>query len=83
MPWVLWQIHTLGHTCTGSCICNKDERGSLKVDPGCRVKGHSGQVYSTLFSPDGKRVVSGSLDGLVKICDSETGEEVSTFVGVR
>ena len=35
------------------------------------------------FSRDGKRVVSGSDDGLVKIWNTETGAEVRCFVGVR
>jgi len=35
--------------------------------------GHHGEVTSTSFSLDGKRVVSGSNDKLVKIWDVETG----------
>ena len=43
----------------------------------------SGIVTSVDFSPDGKRVVSGSEDGDLKIWDTATGAEVSSFVGVR
>ena len=31
------------------------------------LKGHSGLVYSVSFSPDGKRIVSGSGDKTVKV----------------
>ena len=33
------------------------------------LKGHSGYVLSVSFSPDGKRIVSGSADKTVKIWD--------------
>ncbi|KAJ1472814.1 WD40-repeat-containing domain protein, partial [Baffinella frigidus] len=41
---------------------------------------HSDAVTSVKFSPDGKWIVSGSEDMLVKIWDVETGAEVSRFV---
>jgi len=47
------------------------------------LAGHSGEVYSVAFSPDGKYVVSGSGDKLVKIWDAKTGAEVSSCLGVR
>ena len=42
----------------------------------CTLTGHSHGVSSVAFSEDGKRVVSGSRDKLVKIWNSETGAEV-------
>jgi len=45
-------------------------------NPECPVAGHSGPVLSLDFSPNGKQFVSGSLDRLVKIWDTETGAEV-------
>mgnify|MGYP002525352262 CR=1 FL=1 len=33
------------------------------------VEGHSGDVTSVSFSPDGKRIVSGSDDNTVKVWD--------------
>ena len=47
------------------------------------LTGHSDNVWSVAFSPSGNRIVSGSDDNLVKIWDTETGVEVSSFVGVR
>ena len=47
------------------------------------LTGHSGTVLSVDFSADGKRIVSGSADSLVKIWEVETGAEVGRFVCVR
>ena len=43
---------------------------------GYMLKGHSACVSSVAISPDGKHVVSGSRDNLVKIWNAETGAEV-------
>ena len=45
------------------------------------MAGHSGTVNSIAISPDGKRVVSGSDDNLVKTWNAETGAEVSSHGG--
>ena len=42
------------------------------------LTGHSRWVLCIAFSRDGKRVVSGSSDTLVKIWNVETGVEVSS-----
>ena len=47
------------------------------------LTGHSRVVTSVDLSPDGNRVVSGSCDNLVKICDVATGALVSSFMGLR
>ena len=46
----------------------------------CTLTGHSREVTSVAYSPDGKHIVSGSNDSTVKIWDSTTGEEVSVLV---
>ena len=85
------QIRTIGHTCTGSCICKKEkflsawrfvfnpqcpDDKTVKFNPQCPVRGHSDKVFSVAYSPDGKHIVSGSFDYTVKILDAQKGEEV-------
>ena len=77
------QVCTIGHTCTGICICTKLDRSPFLVrNPECPVAGHSDAVFSVDFSPDGKHFVSGSDDYLVKIWDTQTGAVVSSL-GLR
>ncbi|MFM9963051.1 MAG: protein kinase domain-containing protein [Planctomycetaceae bacterium] len=49
----------------------------------CRLtlNGHSEPVMSVSFSPDGKRIVSGSHDKTLKVWDAQTGELVLTLNG--
>ena len=46
------------------------------------LAGHLGSVLSVDFSADGKRIVSGSADRLVKIWDTASGAEVISSVWV-
>ena len=45
----------------------------------CTLTGHSREVYSVAYSPDGKHIVTGSEDSTVKVWDSQTGKEVSVL----
>jgi WD40 repeat protein/serine/threonine protein kinase len=45
------------------------------------LKGHARSVNSVLFSPDGKRLASGSMDATVKVWNAETGQELLTLPG--
>ena len=45
------------------------------------LMGHTGSVLSVSFSPDGKRIVSGSWDNTVKVWDAQTGQETFTLKG--
>ena len=42
--------------------------------------GHSREVNSVAYSPDGRHIVSGSGDRTVKIWDAQGGEEVRVVV---
>ncbi len=41
--------------------------------------GHSHHVVAVAFSPDGKRIISGSFDRTVKLWDVASGKEVITL----
>jgi WD40 repeat protein len=45
------------------------------------LEGHTGWVYSVAFSPDGKRLVSGSADKMLKVWDAETGRALRALEG--
>jgi WD40 repeat protein len=42
------------------------------------LRGHAGRVVCLAYSPDGRRLASGSVDGTVKMWDLETGSAVWT-----
>lgn len=44
-------------------------------------KGHTGEVNSVSFSPDGKTLASASQDKTVKLWDINSGKEIKTFKG--
>ena len=73
------------HDCTDGCICTKANEGEwnerVVPNPECALTGHAGEVNMVEFSPCGKRIVSGSDDGMVKIWDAATGAEVSSHQG--
>src|SRR6266704_2048339 len=44
-------------------------------------RGHSGRVMGVAWSPDGKRIASGSNDGTVQVWDAANGGHVYTYRG--
>lgn len=68
------------HSCLG--IWDADE-GLLDSFGKCirTLPGHAKSVRSVEFSPNGKHVVSSSVDGTLKVWDIRTGNEVSTMSG--
>jgi WD40 repeat protein len=45
------------------------------------LAGHSGWVHAVAFSPDGKRIASGSTDQTIKLWDATTGNLQKTLAG--
>ena len=45
------------------------------------LKGHMNDVYSIVFSPDGKTIASGSVDETIRLWDAVTGQHQATFTG--
>src|SRR5258708_5204754 len=45
------------------------------------LQGHSEEVYTIAFSPDGKLVLPGSFDTEAKLWDAATGKELRPFAG--
>ena len=54
------------------------EKRALAVNT---LKGHESEVWSVGFSPDGKQLVSGSGDKMIKIWDVTTGKVLNTLKG--
>src|SRR5262249_48926707 len=48
-----------------------------------RLVGHTGRILSVAFSPDGKRIVTGSWDNTARVWDAETGTELRALRGTR
>jgi len=46
-----------------------------------KLHGHSGNITSVAISPDGRLVVSGSMDNTLKLWDLASGKEIRTFTG--
>jgi WD40 repeat protein/serine/threonine protein kinase len=45
------------------------------------LKGHTGQVFSVAFDPDGSRLASASADGTIKVWDVASGQELRELKG--
>ena len=43
------------------------------------LRGHTGHIFTSGWSPDGRRVVTGSSDGTARVWDAASGDEVLSF----
>ena len=64
-----------------SCVENPIEEEKELIVCLKTLAGHSYSVCSVAYSPDGKRIISGSGDNTVKIWDANTGECLKTLEG--
>jgi WD40 repeat protein len=51
----------------------------LTGEPTCTLQGHTTNVYTVAYSPDGRYLASGSGDSAVKIWDTATGDCLHTL----
>src|SRR4029077_14165622 len=45
------------------------------------LRGHTDRVTSVAFSPDGTRILTGSVDNTARLWDAATGTAVATLAG--
>jgi len=57
-----------------------EDAPTTRVFAQSRSAGSSGSIYSTAFTPDSRRILTGSDDCTVRLWDVETGKEVQRFV---
>jgi WD40 repeat protein len=62
-------------------LCFAQAVAQTKAKPETVLKGHVGAVSSIAISADGKRIVSGGEDRIVRIWDIEKCAEIQTLVG--
>ena len=83
-----WKAGHLAEAWNYMDACRWDFRGwehdylFTEMNKGFReLAGHTKRLRTVAFSPDGKRIASGSHDKTIKVWDVETGEELRTIRG--
>jgi WD40 repeat protein len=90
------EVHSVSFSPDGTRIASGDGEGLYEIGrhPGeiklwdastgeerHTLKGHTWGVTSVRFSPDGKRIASGSRDKTIRLWDASTGDEINTLKG--
>jgi WD40 repeat protein len=47
------------------------------------LHGHKGHMFSLMFEPGGKRLLSAAQDGTVRVWDTRSGREIKQYAGLR
>jgi hypothetical protein len=58
-------------------------RQAEEAKPRCTLQGHTKQVTSVAYSPDGKLLASGSMDQTIKLWDLASGKNTTTLQGMQ
>ena len=67
-------VHRLVFAAAGGLMCS-----SLLAEDAAMLKGHEKTVTAAVFTPDGQRLVSGAVDGTVRVWDVKTHKELFQF----
>ncbi len=59
--------------------CRPSPQETARWELAHTLVGHTDNVSSVVFSPDGQTLVSGSWDGTIKLWDAATGAELATY----
>jgi len=76
-------VKVTAETPAKAAVPDKKPAPDEKGDPALvrTFRGHTNQVWSVAFTPDGKQLLTGSKDNTMRLWDIETGTELRRFVG--
>ena len=84
--WGVWQLPIISPSGKQLASPDKDERTINVWDATtgttiASLRGHEGPVYALAYSPDGKRLASGSADMTIRLWEPGSGKEVAAMLG--